>query len=118
MSQEPIRMILHCPTCGLQHIDRPNHWSDRFDPPTGSEHPDDLEALLQAAKAYEAEWTNPAHKSHKCLRCGEIWRPADVYTTGVLEIKTSGQHDSYKPLDLWKILELESTPVDDKKYKS
>lgn len=101
MNDKPIPMILYCPECGLQHLDRPNHWSDKFDAPMGSEHPDDLEYLKEAIKAYEAEWTNPPHRSHKCLRCGTIWRPADVYTTGVLKLDTVGKHDTFTPSDSW-----------------
>lgn len=69
----PIDMILHCPNCGVQHIDGP-------EPPP---HPceDDV-------------WTNPPHKSHLCHGCGHIWRPADVPTNGVRGIKTRGENDS------------------------
>lgn len=63
---DPIPMILHCPTCGMQHVDAP-------DP--------------------AASWENPPHRSHKCGRCATIWRPADVATVGVLNIATRGQAD-------------------------
>lgn len=69
---KPIPMILHCPACGLQHIDG----IDLRDP----------------------AWKNPVHRSHKCRKihggCGHIWRPADVPTTGVQTIETAGEHDS------------------------
>lgn len=108
MSNKPIPMILHCPKCGLQHYDRPNHWSDKFDAPMGTEHPDDLKALKEAMDAYEAEWTNPPHRSHKCLKCGVIWRPANVYTTGVLKLDTVGKHDTYIPSgNVFEILDKE-----------
>lgn len=61
---EPIPMILHCPACHTRHIDEPNE-----------------------------EWDNPPHKSHLCAYCSHIWRPADVYTTGVREILTRGGND-------------------------
>lgn len=64
---EVIPMILHCPACGVQHIDEP-------DEATG--------------------WTNPPHRSHLCLSCGHVWRPADVATTGVAAIQTRGKADS------------------------
>jgi hypothetical protein len=75
----PIDMVLHCPRCGLQHV-------DRRDPPYSADW-DDAQA-----------WTNPPHRSHLCRPsdggCGHIFRPADVPTNGVLAIKTRGQHDS------------------------
>lgn len=75
--QTPIPMILHCPSCGLQHVDAPDIYSGK----------------------YEA-WTNPPHKSHLCRPedggCGSIWRPADIPTEGVAEIKTKGSADCIK----------------------
>lgn len=70
----PFDMVLHCPNCGLQHIDAPD------EPGTAS--------------AGIAFWTNPPHRSHKCHGCGHIWRPADVPTNGVLAVKTKGKNDS------------------------
>jgi hypothetical protein len=63
----PIDMVLHCPGCGLQHIDAP-------EPGTN--------------------WTNPPHRSHKCHGCGDVWRPADVPTNGVAAIETRGKADT------------------------
>ena len=65
---EPIPLILHCPACGHQHIDRPS-----------------------------GEWMNTPHRSHKCNVCEHIWRPADVATCGVAELKTYGAHDTLPP---------------------
>lgn len=65
---EPIAMILYCPNCHKKHIDEP-------DPARG--------------------WPNPPHKSHLCLFCGTVWRPADIPTTGVKNIKTRGKDDSW-----------------------
>lgn len=72
----PVDMMLHCPNCGLQHIDKPD------DLPLGMPH------LPPNA------WHNPPHRSHLCAGCGHIWRPADVPTNGVLAVKTKGQNDS------------------------
>lgn len=69
-SHGPIEMVLHCPACGLQHVDAP-------EPARG--------------------WTNPPHRSHLCAGCGTVWRPADVETTGVRAILTSGQRDTWTP---------------------
>lgn len=67
-SPEPIPMVLHCPKCGAQHV-------DKSEPEKG--------------------WTNPPHKSHLCHQCGTIWRPADVPTTGVSNILTRGEKDTW-----------------------
>lgn len=61
-----IDMILFCPLCFRQHIDK--------DKP-------------------EQDWINRPHKSHKCDYCNYIWRPADVCTNGVATIKTKGKAD-------------------------
>jgi hypothetical protein len=70
---QPIPMLLFCPNCGQQHIDKPD--------------PDD-------------NWENPPHTSHKCVGlngCGCIWRPADVPTAGVDGIATRGKSDTWRP---------------------
>jgi hypothetical protein len=64
----PIPMVLLCPECSAQHIDAPE--------PSFS-------------------WSNPPHRSHKCRRCGCIWRPADVATTGVAALTTRGKADTW-----------------------
>lgn len=61
-----IDMILFCPNCGLQHVD----------------------------KAEVDGWQNPPHRSHLCHGCMFVWRPADAYTNGVAEITTHGKNDS------------------------
>jgi len=66
-----IDMLLWCPTCHAQHIDKPEP---------------------------HANWTNPPHRSHKCHACGTIWRPADVPTNGVAAIATRGEADTFRPL--------------------
>lgn len=71
--QSPIGMVLHCPACGLQHIDAPTE-----------------------------TWNNPPHRSHLCGGCGHIWRPADVPTTGVFAVQTEGKDDSPLADDLLK----------------
>jgi hypothetical protein len=64
----PIDMVLHCPSCGAQHIDAPELTND---------------------------WTNPPHKSHLCHSCGAVWRPADVPTNGVARTQTRGSGDTW-----------------------
>lgn len=93
----PIDMVLHCPKCNTQHIDMPNCWADEKAPceaPTSETDPEYARERDAMLKAYEAEWTNPPHRSHLCLKCGHVWRPADVPTNGVLAINTKGKHDS------------------------
>jgi hypothetical protein len=66
----PIPMVLHCPSCGTQHIDEAT-----------------------------PEWPNPPHRSHLCSNedCGTIWRPADVLTVGVAAIATRSACDNWVP---------------------
>lgn len=63
----PVPMVLHCPCCGTQHIDAPNP---------------------------EIGWTDPPHKSHLCLKCGIVWRPAGIYTRGIKYI-IPGSNDTW-----------------------
>ncbi|WP_247896103.1 hypothetical protein [Azospirillum brasilense] len=71
-SPAPLPMLLFCPRCGLQHIDAPDE---------------------------RAGWTYSPHRSHLCADCGCIWRPADVPTSGVLAIATSGKADNWNGAD-------------------
>lgn len=59
-----VDMVLWCPRCNEQHIDAPH-----------------------------GEWTNPPHRSHQCQACSYVWRPADVATNGVAELRTKGKAD-------------------------
>lgn len=63
--RQPIPMVLYCPNCGMQHI-------DKADPP---------------------HWLNPPHRSHLCP-CGWQWRPSDTPTTGIAALGTVGERDS------------------------
>lgn len=78
----PVDMVLHCPNCGLQHIDAPEEDWKR-----------DANGRMMLGTT-EVTWTNPPHRSHLCHGCGHIWRPADVPTNGVLAVKTKGENDS------------------------
>lgn len=78
-STAPIDMVLHCPACGLKHIDAP----------------DTRRVLAEGVYVDDVTlWDNPPHKSHLCHGCGHIWRPADVPTNGVEHTKTIGKNDS------------------------
>ncbi len=74
----PIDMVLHCPACGLQHIDAPEP---------------DLGPSVDGSGDMPL-WSNPSHRSHLCHGCGHVWRPADVPTNGVAAVKTKGKADS------------------------
>ena len=86
----PIDMLLHCPRCHVQHVDVPKS----CDMGRGC----DAVGVCYAEAHGEPErctaWTNRPHRSHLCADCGYIWRPADVPTNGVTEIKTKGKDDS------------------------
>jgi rubredoxin len=88
---QPIDMILHCPKCGLRHVDEP-------------EHPNGPSAFSRVG---DSVWTNPPHRSHLCHGCGHVWRPADVPTNGVEKIATCGKNDSppVDPRDAFQQLE-------------
>lgn len=64
----PLDLVLHCPSCHLQHIDAPDERTP--------------------------DWKNEPHRSHLCHGCGFIWRPADVPTNGVAAVMTKGKADS------------------------
>jgi len=66
--QKPIDMVLHCPACGMQHVDAPDERTPG--------------------------WVNEPHRSHLCHDCGHVWRPSDVPTNGVAAVKTKGKADS------------------------
>lgn len=77
----PIDMVLYCPNCGKQHIDRANTLEDIIHAATGT--------------VVDQLWTNPPHRSHLCHSCGIIWRPADVPTNGVRTVLTTGKADTW-----------------------
>ena len=69
LEAKPLDMVLHCPECGLQHVDEPD--------------------------VRTPGWENPPHRSHLCHGCQCIWRPADVATNGVRAVATRGKADSW-----------------------
>lgn len=81
--RHPIDMVLHCPKCGLQHIDEPEE-----------ERSEDICEGPEVVDTVTIGWDNPPHRSHLCHGCGHIWRPADVPTNGVQMVKTKGKVDS------------------------
>lgn len=71
---DPIPMILYCPACGTQHVD-------------AAESPGE-DGMMPV-------WENPPHRTHKCGVCEMTWRPADVPTIGVAQLKTRGTDDKW-----------------------
>lgn len=87
----PIDMVLHCPSCGFQHIDAPEA------NPVVCQKGDCTEPCGEwCGPKGEGpyKWINPPHRSHLCASCGFVWRPADVPTNGVAAVKTQGKNDS------------------------
>lgn len=87
----PIDMVLHCPACGLQHIDKDNSDDLRIEAAE--------RGFVHGSRDWEdwiekREWSNPPHRSHLCSGCGHVWRPADVPTNGVAAVKTKRKADS------------------------
>lgn len=71
-------MVLHCPACGMQHIDGPEY----ADAPPGS--------TFDGSGV--AAWPNPPHRTHQCQHCTDDqgrpfqWRPSFVPTVGVANL--------------------------------
>lgn len=86
--EAPINMVLYCPNCGMQHVDKPD---DRCKMGGGCDESGRCYAESQGVPERCERWTNPPHRSHLCHACGTIWRPADVPTNGVAELKTQGK---------------------------
>lgn len=90
----PIDMVLHCPKCHTQHIDKDNSEELRIEAA-------ELGVDREGDRAYsdwleEREWLNPPHKTHQCQNkaCGHEWRPANVPTNGVHDITPKEQSNA------------------------
>lgn len=86
----PIDIILHCPNCGMQHIDERKQCTMGV----GCTEASACYANVHGCPEKCDAWDNPPHRSHLCHECGHIWRPADVCTNGVAHIETKGKNDS------------------------
>lgn len=100
---EPIDMILHCPKCHKQHIDKPepdvcvcghervNHYTGLGDEDDGC--PDCRWQIdrSQACTGFKVAWNNPPHHKHLCRTedggCGHLWTPSLRNTNGVEALK-------------------------------
>ncbi|MEQ1762559.1 MAG: hypothetical protein ABL984_05355 [Pyrinomonadaceae bacterium] len=111
---KPIDMIIHCPKCKKQHIDRPDEPGICECGDEEDRHKYDFDGRFKYCETRHGSnnsececpgfkvstWTNPPHKSHTCRiddgGCGIIFRIADdVPTNGVAEIKTRGEKDTW-----------------------
>lgn len=88
-AEKPIDMILLCPKCGTQHVDRDESNNRMHSPGCNVS----CGTLGGCSCGFDSLWRNPPHRSHLCAGCGHIWRPADVPTNGVAAIKTKGKND-------------------------
>ena len=82
---EPVDVVLFCPSCGKQHVDKPE----------GQFYPGHTANESVAQNNAFGLWDNPPHRSHLCHVCGCVWRPADVPTNGVEAVKTKGKADTW-----------------------
>jgi hypothetical protein len=97
--EAPIDVVLFCPRCRFQHIDKAE--------------PDVCQECGHAAYFHQGPqkvclghinaacncqsfvaWLNPPHKSHRCSNCNAVWRPADAPTNGVERATTVGSNDT------------------------
>jgi len=81
---EPISMILHCPRCGAQHVDKIEGLDEYYQ-----------RVKNTAISPAPERWENPPHKSHLCAKCKCIWRPADISTVGIEAIVSRGEKDTW-----------------------
>jgi hypothetical protein len=71
----PVDVVLFCPNCGIQHIDKSE--------------PDKCETCgggrTNCICEFFTEWLNPPHAKHRCKACNHVWKPFDYPTNGVFE---------------------------------
>jgi len=90
---EPVNAVLFCPNCCEQHVDEAMPDVCETCGKSLSEHP--AVGTANATCFVFTAWLNPPHKSHRCNFCNHVWRPADVPTNGVLELKSKGERDGF-----------------------
>jgi hypothetical protein len=96
---EPLDVILFCPKCKAQHIDKAEpdvcescghpeseHFGHKFDDP------DDIGCyacggITKDGCQFFVAWLNPPHKKHRCHKCNHVWKPAMIQTNGVAEME-------------------------------
>jgi hypothetical protein len=91
---KPIDMILHCPDCREQHIDRSTPDICQDCGAEEGEHPKDGHDEGVGGCLTFVAWLNPTHKSHRCGKCNTVWRPSEFPTNGVEQINR-GSSDTW-----------------------
>ena len=84
--EAPIEMLLFCPKCGMQHVDRAV--SHLRHCKIGQLIPRKAAALPISTRICPecSVWLNPPHATHICQHCSLEWRPSNHLTTGVRAI--------------------------------
>jgi hypothetical protein len=97
-NEQPIDVVLFCPQCFMQHIDKAEPDVCELCGEGRESHPEigKVRRCQQTGQEFTS-WLNPPHKSHRCHKCNFVWRPADVPTNGVLKPKTVGSNDTLRP---------------------
>ena len=79
----PTPMILQCPQCAQQHIDKPDPTKCKT---CGGPFKKNGGWATQGSDwccPNPEPWTNPPHKTHRCAYCNHTWQPFDFPTYGV-----------------------------------
>ncbi len=91
---EPIDMILYCPKCDFQHIDKPESKCGKIRVHLAGVPIRCIRALghtgecsIDSDSDEAVAWDNPPHKIHLCARCQHLWQPALVRTNGVQSLR-------------------------------
>lgn len=81
---EPLDVILFCPQCKAQHIDKaePDVCEDCGHPEAAHMKTGCWIGGKCECKVFKA-WLNPPHKKHRCHECNHVWKPAAIRTNGV-----------------------------------
>jgi hypothetical protein len=98
----PVGVVLFCPRCGEQHIDRPEPHREGCQALgfTGVDHRiaevahTGPERRLTEVACSCGRWENPPHRSHQCHHCSWVWRASDVPTEGIASPRTGGSRDN------------------------
>lgn len=85
LANTPIPMVLYCPKCHEQHIDKPE---GQFIPGFTAEESEEHNRQTGCK-----DWSKIPHRSHLCHNCGHIWRPSGMCTVGVANNQTFGKND-------------------------
>jgi hypothetical protein len=82
-TNEPLDVILFCPECQLQHIDKaePDVCENCGHLERNHDFGGNFHGCCHCVKF--TAWLNPSHKKHRCASCNHVWKAANVPTNGV-----------------------------------